>query len=119
MSSTVLSEAQSLEKSPDVDSLRLDELTMDPGELNDPVIDKLREDTRNRTGKDPTWWQLQAAQTVIQRRDCVVSAGTGSGKTLPFVMPLFYDDGLVAVILSPLTALANEQVDNLVFSQLS
>ncbi|KZT31462.1 P-loop containing nucleoside triphosphate hydrolase protein, partial [Sistotremastrum suecicum HHB10207 ss-3] len=61
--------------------------------------------------KDPTWWQLQAAQTVIQRRDCVVSAGTGSGKTLPFVMPLFYDDGLVAVILSPLTALANEQAE--------
>ena len=44
--------------------------------------------------------------------DCVVIAGTGSGKTMPFWMPLLLDKNRdkMVVVISPLNELEAEQV---------
>jgi ATP-dependent helicase YprA (DUF1998 family) len=63
-------------------------------------------------GKMPYDWQLDAAEALILGLDCVVVAGTGAGKTIPFVLPLFAQgsqDKLV-IIISPLNALKTDQV---------
>ena len=39
-------------------------------------------------------WQLDAAKALILGLDCVVVAGTGAGKTIPFMLPLCYGLGL-------------------------
>jgi len=43
--------------------------------------------------------------------DCSVIAGTGAGKTMPFVMPLFLDPKKIVVVISPLNALEEDQVN--------
>ena len=52
-------------------------------------------------GKSPYAWQLDAAEALILGLDCIVIAGTGAGKTIPFVLPLFspdFQDKMVIII---------------------
>lgn len=42
--------------------------------------------------RTPYDWQLDAAEALILGFDCVVVAGTGAGKTIPFTLPLFVRD---------------------------
>jgi superfamily II DNA helicase RecQ len=62
--------------------------------------------------RTPYDWQLNAAEAVLLGLDCVVIAGTGSGKTIPFVLPLFAQDSQdkLVLIISPLNALETDQV---------
>jgi superfamily II DNA helicase RecQ len=48
--------------------------------------------------------------------DCIVIARTGSGKTMPFGMPLLLDEAKdkIVVIISPLNELKAEQVHILI-----
>lgn len=41
-----------------------------------------------RSGLDPYEWQLDVAEAIVLGIDTVVIAGTGSGKTIPFMLPL-------------------------------
>ncbi|PPQ73178.1 hypothetical protein CVT26_014777 [Gymnopilus dilepis] len=43
-------------------------------------------------GSDPRDWQLDVTEALLLRLDCVVIAGTGAGKTMPFMMPLLLDE---------------------------
>jgi ATP-dependent helicase YprA (DUF1998 family) len=43
-------------------------------------------------GRIPYDWQLDAAEALILGLDCVVVAGTGAGKTIPFMLPLLVQD---------------------------
>jgi ATP-dependent helicase YprA (DUF1998 family) len=63
-------------------------------------------------GRIPYDWQLDAAEALILGLDCVVVAGTGAGKTIPFVLPLFVQDhwGKLVLIISPLNAPETGQV---------
>ena len=49
---------------------------------------------------------------MILGLDCVVFAGTGARKTIPFVLPLFVHDSQdkLVIIISSLNALETEQV---------
>ncbi|KAJ7506438.1 hypothetical protein B0H11DRAFT_1707242, partial [Mycena galericulata] len=38
--------------------------------------------------KPPYDWQIEVAEALILGLDAVVIAGTGAGKTIPFMMPL-------------------------------
>ena len=72
--------------------------------------------------------QARAAQAVAEGRTVILSAGTGSGKTESFLIPiidrLFWDHeqglddlrqpGVRAVVIYPLNALVNNQVERLV-----
>jgi ATP-dependent helicase YprA (DUF1998 family) len=43
------------------------------------------------TGKISYEWQLDISEAILLRLDSVLIAGTGAGKTLPFVLPLLAD----------------------------
>ena len=53
-------------------------------------------------GKDPYEWQLDITEPIILGLDSVVIAGTGAGKTMPFMMPLLLDKHKKVIIISPL-----------------
>ncbi len=68
--------------------------------------------------------QEQALLTALKGENMIVSTGTGSGKTECFLLPLLnelmrekengtLDDGVRALIIYPMNALANDQIDRL------
>jgi ATP-dependent helicase YprA (DUF1998 family) len=58
----------------------------------------------------PYDWQLDVAEALLLGLDCSVIAGTGAGKTLPFVLPLFAQKTRKrCLIISPLNALEHDQ----------
>ncbi|KAI6139196.1 P-loop containing nucleoside triphosphate hydrolase protein, partial [Pisolithus tinctorius] len=68
---------------------------------------------KERTGHKPYPWQLDCAEAFVLGIDCIVLAGTGFGKTLPFTIPsLLYLDK-ITIIISPLNALEEDQVRTL------
>jgi bloom syndrome protein len=65
---------------------------------------------RERFGNDPYDWQIDVAEAIILGLDAIVIAGTGSGKTMPFMMPLLIDMSKKVIIISPLKVLQSDQV---------
>ena len=55
-------------------------------------------------------WQIDVSEALLLGLDCSVIAGTGAGKTMPFVMPLFVESDKIMIIISPLNALEEDQV---------
>ncbi|XP_048259712.1 probable ATP-dependent RNA helicase DDX52 [Haliotis rufescens] len=64
--------------------------------------------------KEPTAVQMQAIPTMLQRRDIMACAPTGSGKTAAFIIPILHhlkeprNAGFRAVILAPTRELAKQ-----------
>jgi ATP-dependent helicase YprA (DUF1998 family) len=54
-------------------------------------------------------WQLDVGEALHLGLNCFVIAGTGEGKTLPFVMPLLHDK-MDCKVISPLNALEEDQI---------
>src|SRR5262245_33265685 len=63
-------------------------------------------------GKAPYDWQVNVTEALLLGLDCVIIAGTGAGKTMPFGMPLLMDQlkKKIVIIISPLNELEREQV---------
>ncbi len=63
-------------------------------------------------GKIPYDWQLDVSEALLLGLDSIVIAGTGAGKTLPFVMPLLADktNKKKVIIVSTLDELEADQV---------
>ena len=63
--------------------------------------------------------QVQALKDAQEGQSFIVATGTGSGKTECFLLPLLNDalqhpgDGVRAIVVYPLNALANDQLDRL------
>lgn len=72
----------------------------------------MAEECLKRTGFSPRAEQLDLAECMLLGVDAVSIAGTGWGKTMPFVLPLFVPQskGKIVVIISPLNALESDQV---------
>ena len=64
---------------------------------------------RERFGTDPFEWQVDVTEAIILGLDSVVIAGTGAGKTMPFMMPLLLDKTKKVIIVSPLKVLQADQ----------
>ena len=66
-------------------------------------------------GNKPRKFQLDVAEALILGLDVTAIAGTGSGKTLPWMMPLLLEENRAKIVLviSPLKAL---QADHVGFS---
>ncbi|XP_067680629.1 probable ATP-dependent RNA helicase DDX52 [Haliotis asinina] len=64
--------------------------------------------------KEPTAVQMQAIPTMLQRRDIMACAPTGSGKTAAFIIPILHhlkeprNSGFRAVVLAPTRELAKQ-----------
>ena len=72
---------------------------------------KLRHELSSCTnGLEAYDWQLDVSEALLLGLDCTVIAGTGAGKTMPFVMPLFIQPKKIVLIISPLNALEEDQV---------
>lgn len=63
-------------------------------------------------GKTAYSWQLDVSEAIVLGLDSIVIAGTGAGKTMPFMMPLLADETnkKMVIIVSPLTALEQDMV---------
>jgi hypothetical protein len=70
---------------------------------------RLGASTMSVTTFEPRPWQLDCALAAHLGRDVCVIAGTGYGKTLPFVMNCWLNPSLIVWIVSPLNSLGNQQ----------
>ena len=60
--------------------------------------------------KVPREFQLESTIALLAGRDCLINAGTGSGKTLCMVLPALLDPTSVSLVISPLKRLQILQV---------
>ena len=58
----------------------------------------------------PYPWQLDVTEAMLVGLDSLSIAGTGSGKTIPFFLPLMADRTKQMVVISPLKILQDDQV---------
>lgn len=74
----------------------------------------IRRTVKERTKFMPKPWQVSVMSDIVyENKDVVVSAGTGSGKSLPYqLLPLIKKDAIVLVI-SPTIALVADQCQSL------
>ncbi|KAF6755179.1 P-loop containing nucleoside triphosphate hydrolase protein [Ephemerocybe angulata] len=79
------------------------------GYVSRETRDAMEETFCARFGKIPYAWQLDVAEALLLGLNCVVIAGTGCGKTIPFMLPLLNDRSKKAVIISPLKVLQEDQ----------
>lgn len=65
-------------------------------------------------GKTARPWQLDAAESFLLGLDTVIIAGTGAGKTAPFMLPLLLPENKdrILVVIEPLINLQRDQVSN-------
>lgn len=63
-----------------------------------------------RFGKTAHGWQVDVTEAMLVGLDSIVIAGTGAGKTMPFMMPLLLDPESKCIIISPLKVLQEDQV---------
>lgn len=61
-------------------------------------------------GAAPHDWQLDVTEALLLGLDCIVLAGTGSGKTIPFILPLMLRPNVQGLVISPLKVLQEDQV---------
>ena len=61
----------------------------------------------------PRQFQLEAGLAAYQGKNSIVTAGTGSGKTLSMVIPLLMNPEAVGIIISPLKRLQSTQAREL------
>ncbi|KIM52659.1 hypothetical protein SCLCIDRAFT_47169, partial [Scleroderma citrinum Foug A] len=58
----------------------------------------------------PREFQLEATLSVLHGRDSVITAGTGSGKTLCIIIPILLRPDKITITVSPLKRLQALQV---------
>ena len=82
-----------------------------PGEVNKTAMASL---ARQAFGSEPFTgsWQIATATTVLEGRDAILDVGTGSGKALDFSLASVMDKEEIVDIISPLSSLMIEQMDN-------
>ncbi|KAJ3482846.1 hypothetical protein NLI96_g6698 [Meripilus lineatus] len=82
-------------------------------EIPRATLSEIREKTLEKFGRRACLWQLKIAEAILKRdKDVVCIAGTGSGKTLTFWMPLLFRDG-IQIVMTPLNILGVQSVAEL------
>ncbi|KAF8165834.1 P-loop containing nucleoside triphosphate hydrolase protein [Crassisporium funariophilum] len=72
-------------------------------------LDELAAKAYQIFGKWPFRWQLESALGILCGKDVILDVGTGSGKTLCFLLPLLLCETDIGMTVSPLSALMLEQ----------
>lgn len=73
--------------------------------------EKLISETKSRTGYTPKAVQVRFAMALIFRKDVTCVAATGFGKSLAFQMALFMLPKKLGIVVSPIEALGQDQVE--------
>lgn len=68
--------------------------------------------TQNRTGLNPKPAQLRFAMALLMGHDATCIAATGFGKSLAFQMAAMMLEGQLGIIITPIEALGEEQVQS-------
>ncbi|KAH9915608.1 P-loop containing nucleoside triphosphate hydrolase protein, partial [Fomitopsis serialis] len=65
----------------------------------------------NSRGNRPYKWQLDIAEALLLGLNCTAIAGTGRGKTIPFMLPMFLPKNMkkMVAVMSPLKNLQRDQ----------
>ena len=67
--------------------------------------------TATKGKKVPREFQLESTLALLAGKDCLINAGTGSGKTLCMVLPALLDPTSISLVISPLKRLQILQVN--------
>ena len=82
--------------------------------LSVPSLEDLRALTLAKFGKNPCNFQLEFAQTLlVGKKHVLLQAQCGMGKTLGFWIPLLANPSGFLIVISPLTLLGDQHVDDL------
>lgn len=69
-----------------------------------------------RFGHSAREWQIDVTEAILLGLDSIVIAGTGAGKTIPFMMPLMLNREKKVIIISPLKILQADQVRDIILN---
>lgn len=67
--------------------------------------------TRSRTGLMPKPAQLRFALALLNKKDVTCVAATGFGKSLAFQMAMFLQENKFGIVVTPIEALGEDQVN--------
>ncbi|KAJ7234563.1 P-loop containing nucleoside triphosphate hydrolase protein [Mycena rebaudengoi] len=85
-------------------------VTREGGYCSAAIRAKIRNDfAACNLGKTAHKWQIDIGEALELGLDCSLLAGTGAGKTTPFLFPLFTNPDKIVIIISPLNALEEDQ----------
>ncbi|KAL1746002.1 P-loop containing nucleoside triphosphate hydrolase protein [Schizophyllum fasciatum] len=76
---------------------------------SDATRSRLRELFAETWHCEPRSWQIDITEAILLGLDSVLIAGTGSGKTMPFMLTLKYDTAATVLVISPLKILQEDQ----------
>jgi ATP-dependent helicase YprA (DUF1998 family) len=93
-----------------LDEARIAASNSDAGYDSRQTRSAITQSFKARSGKTPYDWQLDVTEAILLGLDSTVIAGTGSGKTIPFMLPLLAHPEKVIIIISPLKVLQRDQV---------
>lgn len=85
-----------------------------------PSISEIRQHAYDFFGIYPCLWQCRVVQAILRGdRDVISIAGTGSGKTYTFWIPLLFRKDGIQLIVTPLNILGEQSVLQLGKSKIS
>ena len=80
----------------------------------DTSLEALRTLTVTRFNKNPCNFQLEFTRTLLEgQKHALLQAGCGMGKTLGFWIPLLARPSGILIVVSPLTLLGDQHVEDL------
>ncbi len=76
----------------------------------DDIVAIIRQTIKKKVDIMPKPWHVSAMiDTVYKKKDVVISAGTGSGKSLPYqLIPLIKEEAIVLVVLPTIVLMTNQ-----------
>ena len=80
--------------------------------------EEVQREVEERTGTRPCIWQIKVVRIVLDGKDVITIAATGSGKSFPYWIPLLYIKYGIVILVTPLKLLSKQFVDILEKNQL-
>ena len=80
--------------------------------------EEVQKNVEERTGTRPCIWQIEVVCMVLDSKDVITIAATGSGKPFPYWIPLLYIKYGIVILVTPLKLLGKQFVDILEKSHL-
>ncbi|KAF9487678.1 hypothetical protein BDN71DRAFT_1369215, partial [Pleurotus eryngii] len=74
--------------------------------------DDIRSTTISRCAIRPCQFQIDLCRAQLQRKSTISISPTGSGKTLTFLMPLFFSDQSITIVVTALNILGTQFVED-------